>query len=373
MARRITSTPEPEDLPEADRLEGFPHPRETVKVFGHEAEEKMLAETFSTGRMHHGWLLAGREGIGKATLAYRFARYVLADDADREPFGVSLDVPPESTAARQVRALSHPGLLVLRRPYNFKDKRFAASIPVDEMRRLRAFLGLSAGGQGYRVVIVDTAEDLNASSANAILKSLEEPPPQTYFLIVASEPGRVLPTIRSRVRTLDLKPLEPQAMRAAVVQATAAAGAEIPMGKAWEQLLKLANGSVRRLLSLSATGGLGVHEKVQRIVEGLPRMDWHGAHALSDELAGLAAEQKLELFFELLLDAIARLVRCEATGIPEDDRALAHRVIGPARLATFAELWETVAREKSQALALNLDRKTLVLSTLARLEAAAAP
>ena len=178
-----------EELPEADRLEGFPHPRETKEVFGHAGAERMLAEALAGGRMHHAWLLAGPQGIGKATLAYRFARAALAAPEERDVFGQSLAVADETSAARQVRALSHPGLLVIRRPYDVKAKRFATSIPVDEVRRLRSFLAHRAAGDGWRVVIVDEANELNVNAANALLKSLEEPPARTVFLLVSSAPG----------------------------------------------------------------------------------------------------------------------------------------------------------------------------------------
>ncbi len=139
---RAPAAAEIEVRPEADRLEGFPHPRETPTLFGHDAAERALAEALVGGRMHHAWLLAGPQGIGKATLAYRFARAALADASERS--AAELSVPDASRAARQVRALSHPGLLVIRRPWDDKAKRFATSIPVDEVRRLRTFLSHSA-------------------------------------------------------------------------------------------------------------------------------------------------------------------------------------------------------------------------------------
>ena len=204
---RAAATVEIDELPEADRLEGFPHPRQTKKLFGHEAAERVLAESLSDGRMHHAWLVCGRQGIGKATLAYRFARAALAHPSERAANGQSLEVGEDTSAARQVRALSHPGLLVLRRPYDEKGKRFAASIPIDEVRRLRSFLSHRAGEEAWRVVIVDEANELNVNAANALLKSLEEPPARAVFLLVSSAPGRLLPTIRSRCRMLSLQPL----------------------------------------------------------------------------------------------------------------------------------------------------------------------
>ena len=124
---RAPALQEIEAVPEADRLDDAPHPRQTQVLHGHEWAEKQMAATFATGRMHHGWLIAGPSGIGKATLAYRLARHILAKPGERDPAGQSLAVAPETTAARQVLALSHPGLLLIRRPWDAKGKRFTAA------------------------------------------------------------------------------------------------------------------------------------------------------------------------------------------------------------------------------------------------------
>jgi DNA polymerase-3 subunit delta' len=363
---------ETEPIPEVDRLEGVPHPRATPKLFGHEAAEQSLAEGFAAGRMHHGWLIAGAEGIGKATLAYRFARHVLAAPGERDPAHRSLDISAETTAARQVLAMSHPGLLVLRRPWDFKTKRHAQIVTVDEVRRVRSFLAHTSGGGGWRVVIVDTADLLNVNAANALLKSLEEPPPRTFFLLLTATPGRLLPTIRSRCRVLDLHPLGETDLRRAVSAALNTEEHEPPGPEDWARLVALSEGSVRRALTLWLGDGLKLEGRVGQIIAGLPAIDWQAVHALADETASQAAAERFEMLFDLLLKRVARLVRA-AAGRPsaDDDRRLAARLVPEARLATWAELWETIAREKSEAQALNLDRKSLILQTFGRIGAAA--
>ncbi len=361
-----------EELPEADRLEGFPHPRETQALIGHAEAERELAQAFASGRAHHAWLIAGREGIGKATLAYRFARHVLARPQDRDPAGTSLEVNAETTAARQVRALSHPGLLVLRRPWDPRAKRFAASILIDEVRRLRSFLGHTAGNDAWRVVIVDAADELNLNAANALLKSLEEPPARALFLLVASEPSKLLPTIRSRCRRLDLQPLAPEELRAACEAALAAAEKEPPVPGQWPLLERLAEGSVRRALQLAGGGGIELYERIEAIFAALPNIDWPAAHTLSDQLALAAQEQRFDAFYNLLLDLMARLIRVRATERRDaPEFVLAQRLIPDTRLPAWAALWETVLREREDAVLLNLDRKALIVGTLARLEALA--
>src|SRR5918996_4121583 len=182
-------------LAEPDRLDGSSAPREVDRVFGHEAAEREFADALASGRLQHAWLLVGPEGIGKATLAYRFARAVLAE-------GEAVD--PAHPVFRKVAALSHPNLLLIRRSWIEKTKRYSQWIGVEEVRRLRAFLGHSAGEAGWRRVIVDRADELNQNAANALLKALEEPPPKTLFLLISSAEGRLPVTIRSRARILRL-------------------------------------------------------------------------------------------------------------------------------------------------------------------------
>jgi DNA polymerase-3 subunit delta' len=319
--------------------------------------------------MHHGWLLAGRLGIGKATLAYRLARHLLAEPGERDASGQSLEVPPGSAASRQVAALSHPGLLVLRRTYDPRTKRIGTTIPVDEVRRLRSFLGHTGGEGAWRVVIVDSADELNINAANALLKSLEEPPARALFVLISAEPSALLATIRSRCRRLDLAPLPPEPLKAAAGAALAAAEMEMPAAEAWQQIERLADGSVRRALQLASTGGLEIHERVAAIFAALPKVDWAAAHALSDQMGFGAQEQRFEAFFEFFLDRLARLVRVAATGRGEaGEVALAQRLIKDGRLPDWAVLWQTVLKERNDALELNLDRKALVVGTLARLE-----
>ena len=369
---RAPALQEIETEPEVDRLDDFPHPRMTAALYGHHGPENLLAEAVAGGRMHHGWLITGVEGIGKATLAYRLAKHLIAAPSERDPFAQTLAVAPDTRAARQVVALSHPGLLVLRRPWDGKAKRFATAITVDEVRRLRSFLQHSADEGAWRVVIVDTADDLNPNAANAILKSLEEPPRQTVFLLLSSEPGRLLPTIRSRCRTMELSPLGGEDLKRAVTAAFAAGDVTPPGSDDWMRLEELADGSVRRALIIASSGGLKLYERVVALVTALPRIDWATVHALADELAGGAGEQKFEAFYDFLTGLLTRLVRARATGQGRDgDVRLAQKLIGDQALPAWADAWTAILTEKAEAITLNFDRKSLILATAARLEALA--
>jgi DNA polymerase-3 subunit delta' len=267
--------------------------------------------------------------------------------------------------------LSHPALFVIRRPYDPKGKRFSQVIPVDEVRKLKSFLALSSGAEGRRVVIVDSADDLNSNAANALLKSLEEPPGRTIFLLVTSSPGRLLTTIRSRCRVVSMPALSDGDLKRAAVQALTAAGRALPEEHEWDKLLPLAGGSVGRALSLLGAGGLALQGRIDQVLGALPRLDLKAVHALADELQPIAQDRKFQLFMELLQAALARLISAAATGQGAvRDVEIAGCLMGPERLAVFADLWETLARDKADTLTLNLDRKSLIIGFFARLEAA---
>lgn len=371
MARTATVR-DVEPLPEADRLEGFPHPRQTDALFGHEQAEQELAVALARGQIHHGWLFTGPPGIGKASLAYRLAKCLLASPTERQLETRSLTVPKHSQANRQVVALSHPGLMVLRRPYDQKSKRLKTSIPVDEVRRLRSFLTHRAADGGWRVVIVDSADDLNLNAANALLKSLEEPPPRLVFLLISSEPGRLLTTIRSRCRRLSLPPLGRQPLLAAAEQAFTAAEIEAPPADVMERLGDMARGSVRRLIGLYSVGGLEIHDAIAEIFSGLPEVRWGRIHDLAESLGASAAGEKYMLYHELLFDHLARVIKQAAIEEAGGGRPAGSRVlIQPGRLASWAALWETLVREEAETRALNLDRKAFILGSIQRIEAAA--
>src|SRR5918993_1736585 len=237
-----------QDAAEPDRFEGAPHPREQFAFFGHREGEGAFLEGLRSARLHHAWLIGGPQGIGKATLAYRVARAILDPGKSRDPGLRSLDVSPDSPASRQVAALSHPNLAVLRRAPATDKKEASSTIPVDAVRRALSMFSSTAADGGYRVCIVDSAEDLTIASANALLKVIEEPPPRSVFLIVSHAPQRVLATIRSRCRRLLLRPLNREAVRAAIDGLGPPWAATSP--DVLDHALELGEGSVRRTLEM---------------------------------------------------------------------------------------------------------------------------
>lgn len=359
----------PEQLPEADRLDGFVHPRMVSEFFGNRAAEQTLLEAFSARRLHHAWLLTGPEGVGKATLAYRFARYLLAQNGGEIASG-DLSMDRGHRVFSQVSALAHPNLLVLRRPWQSDRKRLASAITISQIRRLKRFFGHTAGNGQWRVVIIDRADEMNAAAANALLKNLEEPPAKCVFLLVCSAPGRLPVTIRSRCRTLGFAPLEQDGFERAVECAYESAGLSSPPLEAVKASMALAQGSVGRALHLLENGGNEMHTRLVDLMESLPELNYEEVQSLTDEITATGADGSYELFFNLMAEALARIVGHAATGHGAIGREiqLAERMNGSRALAQMAGLWETIQRMKAQADALNLDRKNLVLGTFFRLE-----
>lgn len=363
---------DPEDRPEPDRVEGAPHPRQARHLYGQAAAEGQLLAGLQSGRLHHGWLLAGPRGVGKATLAWRFARAALAHPPGGGLFAppppATLDLAPDHPVARRIAAGAEPGLLAIRRGIDDKTGRLRAQITVDEVRRLRDFFGLSAADGGRRVVIVDAADEMNPSAANALLKLLEEPPAGALLLLVAHRPAALLPTIRSRCRMLRLGPLGPADLAAALAQALGEAPGDAAA------LAELAGGSVGEALRLIAGDGLALYARLVALLAGLPRVDRPALHSLADEAAGRGAEARFDLLVRLAELLLARLARAAATGrsLPEaapGEAALAARLRLPG--GTWARLAAEVPARVRAGRGVNLDPAALLVDMVLRLEAAA--
>ncbi|KPP93839.1 MAG: DNA polymerase III delta' subunit HolB [Rhodobacteraceae bacterium HLUCCA08] len=367
----------PEDRPLPDQVDGAPHPRQTARLIGQAAAERDFLDAHATGRMHSGWLITGPLGVGKATLAWRLATFLLATPAQADdglfgapPPPTTLDVAPDHPDARLVQSGAHPRLFVLRRGWDDKADRLRTRITVDEVRKLRNFFAMSATDGGRRVVIVDAADEMNVNAANAILKLLEEPPAHAVLLLVAHQPSRLLPTIRSRCRELRCKLLAAPEMTAALDQAGIRTDAP-------EALAALANGSVGEAVRLANLDGLPLYADLVRLFEGLPRLDRPAAIKLAESCAGRAADTRYALMLDLLDLFLARTARAGLTGEPPVQGApgearLLTRLSPDARAArTWAVLAQDVSDRTRHGRAVNLDPAALLLDTLLRIEAAA--
>lgn len=352
----------------------WPHPRHTAELRGQQTAEGVLLQAHASGRLPHAWLLSGPRGVGKATLAYRFARFLLAPDCQGGGlFGGtpdSLAVPDSHPVFRRVAAGGHPDLMTLERTVDDKGK-LRTVIPVDDVRRLVSFARMTAGEGGWRVAIVDPADDLNRNAANALLKILEEPPPQCVLLLVSHAPGSLLATIRSRCCQLPLVPLEEAAVAELLAQHHPELGADEVAA-----LARLADGSIGRALALAAQGGLDLYRELIALLATLPRLDVAHLHRLAEKWGQSRDPQAFRTGMELLIWWLGRFIRAASTGrpLPEvvpGEGALAARLLAGRPLAQWLGLWEKISRLFARTEAANLDRKQAVLSAFLDLENAA--
>ncbi len=327
-----------------------PAPRANPLLLGHAATEAMMAEAIRAGRLHHAWLITGPEGIGKATLAFRFARRLLAGGT----IGPDLALPETHPTFRRVAAASHADLLTVERTLNDRGK-LRAEIVVDDVRRVADFLRLTPAEGGWRVVVLDGAEDMNRNAANALLKVLEEPPPRAILLLVCSAAGRLMPTIRSRCRRLALGGLEEAVVRELLGQYAP----ELAEDDA-ARLAGIAEGSIGRALALAAGGGVGQAALVDQVLANLEKLDMTRAHAVADALG--RDEDAFATFMDLLAAGIAGAVRDAARGRADPDQVA---MLGARPLAAWVDVWHALKRLRDETEGAYLDKRQAVVSSLA--------
>ncbi len=363
------------DAPEPDRLPDAPHPKQTRHLYGHDAAVETLLSALNDDRMHHAWMITGPMGIGKATLAYQAAAAVLGKPEDGGMFGAAdpltrLALAPDHPIMARILAGSEPGLFVLRRPLDEKTERLKQVIPVDEVRRLRNFFAMSAGGNGRRVVIVDAVDDLNTQAANALLKMLEEPPAGAVMFLVTHRPGAVLPTIRSRCRVLALDPLSPDHLQAAFAQATP--GSSFNPG-----LAVLAQGSVGRTITLANQGGLDIYEALVDLHQKAPSLDRAALFQLADAASARGNDggmDRLADMIDLFLSRLARSSIAPGDGVQvcSGERDLFARLNPSLQTARdWADHQQQISAGLRSGLAVNLDPTALVLDMALKTEALA--
>lgn len=352
--------------PAPDEVSESQHPALTEFLIGHDQAEQTLLAASQSAKLHHAWMITGPAGIGKATLAYRFAKFLLRDEAsDSGLFGdgpSELAVPADDPNASQIAAQSHLNLRIIRRAWNKDRNRYFGVIRIDDVRALTPFFGQTVGGNGRRVVIVDCADDMNTNAQNAILKSLEEPPANTILLLICNAPGAMLPTIRSRCRRLPLSPLtRDQAAEVLRLQAP-----EIPAGD-FDDLLTIADGSPGQAMRLEAAGGLVLYREVRDLMSALPGTPFDAISKLAQktEKAGDG-----EILFAIVMDLIEGEIRRALTRAVVPDGADGFR-ISPDALDPWLEVCDKIARLRDRAAAVNLNRKAVIQAVFSEMQSAA--
>ena len=365
----------------SDQIEGYPHPKVAKTIFGHETQEKEFIECYKSGKLHHGWLITGARGIGKATLAWRLARFILTQPI--KSFNANslfseaslnhqteIDKKSKDSIEKRILAESEPRLSVTRRSFDEKRKKFRSNIRVDEIRRLNSFFSLSVSDGGSRVAIIDCVDDLNLNAANALLKTLEEPPRDTIFFLISNNPESLLPTIRSRCREMRLANLSENNLLSALKQINLT----LPE-KDKEIYSLLAAGSVGNSIRLLKHDGANLYRSILSFLNELPNLNGFELEKFVSTFEGSKNRDRLELLTELLNIAIARISKSGVIGINVTNQAMTHENEIFQKLCpdpTFAKKWAELAQAQSKnlshGLSVNLDPGSLILDTFFRIE-----
>jgi DNA polymerase-3 subunit delta' len=351
----------------------FPTPRRNGHFVGHDDAEKTILDAWNSKRMHHAWLLCGPRGVGKATLAYRMARFVLSGGNEQggglfgdAPEGLHVD--PENPVFRRIAGGGHGDLKVIERQYDEKKKRLQGEITVDSVRTVGNFMSKTAAEGGWRIVIVDAADELNRNAANAILKVLEEPPANAMMILVAHQPGKLLPTIRSRCRRLNLGVLEDHQ----VIDLLGRYCPDLDLDDR-DALSGLAEGSIGRALQLHDVGGLEFYTEMVRLLAALPDADVLAQHKFSERFSQADRDAAFATVTNLLHWWLGRLIRFAATGQAPRE-VIAGELPAMRRMATaqpldqWIEVWEKISELMSATRGLHLDRKQALLNAFFMLE-----
>ncbi|MBZ5758094.1 DNA polymerase III subunit delta' [Rhizobium sp. VS19-DR104.2] len=328
-------------------LDGAIAPMENTRLFGHAEADAFLAQSYRSGKGHHAILIEGPEGIGKATLAFRFANHVLSHPDPLMAPGEIADPDAASVVSHAIASGASHNLLYLARPVDEKTGKVKSAITVDEVRRAGKFFSQTSGTGNWRIVIIDPADDMNRSAANAILKILEEPPKRALFLVLSHAPGKLLPTIRSRCLPLRLSPLSDEALAAALSNLDIAADAN---------LLRDAKGSVSEALKLINYGGSDIVAAYRQVVASDGPAARKAMHKLADVLSGRESETIFDFFVSQIEDDIMARAR---------QAALEGRVVDAERMS---RLHSDVTERLIVSQAYNLDRKQTILTVLGDLK-----
>jgi DNA polymerase III subunit delta' len=361
-----------EDRPEPDRVTGAPHPRETTTLIGHHKAEAAFLDAYRAGKLHHGWMITGPLGLGKATLAWKIARFLLATpEEDGGMFApeppVTLDISSDHPVSHRIAALSEPRLFLLRRAWDDEKRKLKSMITVDEVRKLKNYFSLSSADGGRRVAIIDAVDEMNTAAANALLKLLEEPPPNVTLLLISHQPSKLLPTIRSRCRELRLAPLNAADMATALAVTGDAPENPVP-------LAELSGGSVGEAIRIMNLDGMKLYAGLVSLFATMPRLDRGRAQALAEIGAGRGNEEKFDLLLMLIDLFLARLARagtlgyCPPEAAPGEAELIARLSPTPDAARRWADLAQGLANRARRGRAVNLDPAALLMDVVLQID-----
>ncbi|MDA8799797.1 DNA polymerase III subunit delta' [Amylibacter sp.] len=361
------------EIPEADRQIGTNHPRHTQIIYGHHSPQLDFLDAYKTERLHHAWMITGSRGIGKATLGYKIAKFILSQNQSisdiNQDLKDTLDIQSDHPVSKRINALGEPNLYLVRRLWDEKLKKFKQNITVDEIRKLKNFFSMSAADGGWRVAIIDAADEMNNAAANALLKILEEPPKKVLILLISHQPLQLMPTIRSRCRSLKCNNLSSEDLANALEQL------DIEQSQDKEQINILANGSVGSSVELISNNGIEIYNSIVQLAKQIPQINRQSIQSLADSCAGKNTAERYEITLRLFMLFISRLAKFGALQKNENNATLSieskvfHELAPDTKSARkWADFSQIISERTSHARAVNLDPSMVILDMLLQFE-----
>tara|TARA_X000000368_G_scaffold115768_1_gene90259 strand:- start:214 stop:1371 length:1158 start_codon:yes stop_codon:yes gene_type:complete len=362
----------------SDKIAGAPHPMLANEIIGHSSQKLSFLSSFASNRLPQCWLLAGDMGIGKASFAWLIAKFLLT--TKYQPADLKIDLsktninsilePQSGSTLNRIISGSEQRVYVVRRGYNEKRKAFFKNISIEDVRKLQSYCSLSIADGGKRIIIIDTADDLNKSSSNALLKLLEEPPKNTIFLLISHQPNLLLPTIKSRCQKLSFSNLDQTDLGAVLT----AIGCKIePSDEV--SLSILSKGSAGAACRLINSNCINLYRDILNIASSLPNLNTNKILQLSQNYFAKAKPSEFEIFIEMMQHFFSRLCK---TGVMQkpvlpsvtDNEAKIMKSLCPNLKS--ARLWSDVANislaKLNKGYLLNIDIESLILDAFIYLE-----
>ncbi len=371
-AEAFSGLAEPEE-----NLPTLKHPRQMAFCLGHDDVEKHLFELVESGRMPHGLIFAGQKGIGKATMAYRLARYLLKERPDENQGGMFADdaplpadfgMAPDEPTFRRVASGGHPEFMNIERAYDSSTNKYKDNVPVDEIRKVPGFLRMTSSNGGWRVVIIDDADTMNRNAQNALLKVLEEPPKKTVLILVTHRLGALIPTIRSRTQLIHFQPLKEHNLASLLQEQNYGLHAED-----LKTLAQLSEGSIGKAVEYVEHNALETLSEILELLSKHPKWDWPSIHAIADNLAGRGQDQNYKTFTDLFKWLFARLCVIKARNINADQLILNSEAIKGlvtnSSLEQLLEICENLHKHFDKVKYANLDKRQGVLGAFSLISA----
>ncbi len=362
----------------SDKIVGVPHPKLAKKLIGHNIQKLYFLNSFISKRLPQCWLLAGDKGVGKATFAWLIAKFLLT--TNQEPDDIKIDLngsnidsilaPQDGGTLTRIESGSEQRIYVLKKGYSETRRAFLKNISMDDIRNLQSYCSLSIADGGWRVIIIDTADDLNTNSCNALLKLLEEPPKNTLFLLISHQPNLLLPTLQSRCQKLLFAALAQNDFKAVLTTI----GCEIAPAEE-VSLSILSNGSAGVACRLINSNCLNLYRDILNLASSLPNLNTKKAMQLSQNYFAKAKANEFESFIEMMQQFFSRLCKTGAMQRPispsvtnEEAKIMTNLCPSLSSAHLWSEAAEITLAKLHKGYLLNIDVESLIIDTFIYLE-----